>query len=101
VHYLVTAKIPVAAGNKMVKGDMQSLLNKVMGDVQPEQTFFSVQQGQRAIIFLVDVKDAGELPRIAEALWLSVEADVDLLPVVMADEFTKAGPTIAQVVSHY
>jgi hypothetical protein len=101
VHYLVTAKIPVTAGNKMVKGDMEALLNKVMGDVRPEQTFFSVQQGQRAVIFLVDVKEASELPRIAEALWLSVEADVEFLSVVMADEFAKAGPAIAQVVAHY
>ena len=93
--------MPVTAGNKLVKGDMQATFDKIMADLKPEQVFFSVDKGQRTIYFLVNLQNSGDMVRVAEPLWLALEADVECIPTMTSEEFAAAGPTIGKVVSRY
>jgi len=98
---MVKATIPIAAGNKLVKGNMEATFNKVMADVRPEQTYFGVENGQRTIYMVVELKDPADMTRVAEPLWLALEADVETVPVMTADEFAKAGPGMGAIISKY
>jgi hypothetical protein len=93
--------MPVAAGNKLVKGNMQAIFDKIMADVKPEQVFFSVEKGQRTIYFLVNLQNSGDMVRVAEPLWLALDADVECIPTMTAEEFGAAGPSLGQIVSKY
>jgi hypothetical protein len=101
VHFLIRATLPVDAGNKLIKGDMQATFDKVMGDVRPEQVFFCVEKGQRTIYMLVDLQSATDMVRIGEPLWLALGADVETIPAMTQDEFQAAGPTLGQVIAKY
>jgi hypothetical protein len=95
------ATIPVLAGNEMVKGNMEATLNKIMEDVRPKEAYFAIENGQRTIYFIVDVEKASDMPRLAEPLWLALEADVEVIPTMSASDFGEAAPGIARVVSRY
>jgi len=101
VHFIIRATIPNSAGNKLVKGDMQATFDKIMADVKPEHVFFSVDRGQRTVYMVVNLQNSADMVRVAEPLWLALEAEVECIPTMTAEEFGAAGASIAQVVSKY
>ena len=80
---------------------MQELIEQVLGDVRPEAVYFTVADGQRTVFMVADIEEASDLVRLCEPLWLAVEADVDLYPVMTAEDLEKAGPVIGQIASKY
>lgn len=102
MNFIVRATIPNTAGNQLVKGPaMGDILGKVMGDVRPQATYFTIDKGQRTIYFIVDVAEGYQWPRVVEALWLGLQADVDVIPAMSQAEFEKAMPIIQQTVARY
>ena len=101
MHFILKAAIPVDAGNRLIKGDMEATFNKILGDVRPEQVYFAVADGQRTIFMVVDVQDPTDFVRICEPLWLGLEADVDVYPTMTSEEFATIGPVMAGVVPKY
>jgi hypothetical protein len=99
--FIMRATIANGAGNKMVKGNMEATINKIMEDVRPKEAYFTVDKGQRTIYFIVDVEKASDMPKMLEPLWLALEADVDIIPAMSASDFAAAAPGIANAVSRY
>jgi hypothetical protein len=101
--FIVKATIPNEAGNEMVRSGpaMQALLDKIMSDIRPEAAYFSVADGQRTLFLIVNIDAGEEMVRIAEPLWLGVEADIDIYPAMSVSDFDKAGPIIGSVVPKY
>ena len=101
MHFIIRATIPNAAGNNLVKGNMQATFDKVMADVRPEQVYFSVDRGQRTVYLVVNLQNSADMVRVAEPLWLALGADVECIPTMTAEEFAGAGAAIAQLVAKY
>jgi hypothetical protein len=103
MHFLVKETIPNDAGNDMLRSGpkMQELIQKVLGDVKPESAYFSVADGQRTLFLIVELNEGHEMVRIGEPLWLGLQADVEVWPVMNVNEFDKAGPLIASIVPKY
>lgn len=101
--FIVKATIPNDAGNDMVRSGpgMKELIDKVMGDVRPESAYFAIADGQRTVFMIVNIDKPEEMVRIAEPLWLGVEADVDVYPAMSAEDFEKAGPILGGIVPNY
>jgi hypothetical protein len=72
-----------------------------MSDIRPEAAYFSVADGQRTLFLIVNIDAGEEMVRIAEPLWLGVEADIDIYPAMSVSDFDKAGPIIGSVVPKY
>ena len=76
-------------------------MQAVMGDLKPEAAYFTIDGGQRTAYFVVNMESATDLPRIAEPLWLSWNADVTVSPVFLPEEMEAAMPAIAEIVKKY
>jgi hypothetical protein len=63
--------------------------------------FFTDQQGRRTTNLLMDLKDASQIPAIAEPFFLAFNASVEIYPVMLADDLEKAGPAIGRAVERY
>jgi hypothetical protein len=100
---MVKATIPNDAGNEMIRSGpaMQELIEKVLGDVQPEAAYFSVADGQRTLFLVANIDKSEEMVRIAEPLWLGLEADVDVYPCMSVADFDKAGPILGEIAQNY
>src|ERR1051325_1365634 len=101
--FIIKATIPNDAGNEMVRSGpaMKALIDKVMGDIKPEAAYFSIADGQRTLFIVANIDAPEEMVRLAEPLWLGVEADVDIYPCMSVTDFDKAGPTLEGIVPKY
>jgi hypothetical protein len=83
--------IPVENGNAAIKdGSMGQVVGSALERLKPEAAYFTADGGKRTAYLVIDVADATDIPSIAEPFFVGLNAQVELLPVMNADEL-KAG----------
>ena len=60
-----------------------------MSRLKPEAAYFVAQDGLRSAMMFFDMKDASDIPAIVEPLFLGLNAEIELLPVMNADELKR------------
>ncbi len=86
----------------MVKDpNLQNRVDTVMGDIRPEATYFTIEDGQRTLYFIVNVDNPEDMPNIAEPLWLSWKADVTFLPAFTPEDMEKAMGVVGEMAKKY
>lgn len=102
MHFLAKISIPHEAGNKFIGGkDFNQKMDSLMANLKPESTYFGIANGKRTIFALINVDSSVDIPRLIEPFWLSMSADVDLIPTMTQQEFGKAMPGIKQSVEKF
>ena len=91
MRFIVRAKIPTEAGNKMVKDpkfiqNLEGYINKV----ESEASYFFEADGNRVFVFVVNMDSADMIPNIAEPLFQGMNANVEFHPVMSLDDLKKA-----------
>jgi hypothetical protein len=100
MRFLFKISFPVEAGNKAAK-DGYSAIPKILEQQKPEAAYFIAENGKRTGILVIDMKDASQLPAIAEPWFLALNASIEVTPAMVPDDLKKAGPTIAQAVKQF
>ena len=102
MRFLVKATLPVEAGNALVKDpNFQQRMDTVMGDVRPEAAYFTIDDGQRTVYFVVNVENIEDMPRVAEPLWLSWKANVTFLPAFVPEDMDRVTGIIEELAKKY
>ena len=97
MRFLVKVTIPVEAGNALVRDpNFSTRMDEILGEIKPEKAYFAVEGGQRTIYLIVKVAEASQTPAIAEPFWLSMQAHVELTPIMDQADMAKATPAIMQ-----
>ena len=91
MRILMRVAIPVDAGNEaIVNGKLMSVVQTFTEQHKPEAAYFYADDnGQRCCAMVLDMKDASEIPVIAEPLFAGLNARLQLLPVMNADDLKK------------
>ena len=96
MRFLVKVKVPTESGNQMIDDPaFGQKMDAILKDVGAEAAYFTTIDGQRGGYIVVNMKDASEMPAIAEPFFLWQNATVEFLPVMTAEDLAKAGPIIA------
>lgn len=83
--------VPVDKGNAMVNdGSMAEIIETLMKKLQPEAAYFLPDGGERSGMVFFDMKEASDIPGIAEILFQGADAAVEFVPVMNADDLKKA-----------
>jgi hypothetical protein len=83
---LLAARMDTEAGNQAVAdGTMHKLIEGVMEHLKPEAAYFTHDEGDRACLFVFDMKDASQMPSVAQPFFLA-GAKVSLQPVMNLDD---------------
>ncbi|HKN27058.1 MAG TPA: hypothetical protein VJY34_03915 [Roseiarcus sp.] len=69
-------------------GEMQKAIGAFSEKFKPEATYFTVYDGMRAAFFVFDMKDASQMPVVAEEFF-ALGADIHLTPVMTAGDLMK------------
>jgi exonuclease VII large subunit len=88
MRFVVRAKIPTEAGNKVVQ-DPENLLKNLedyMKKTKAEASYFFEADGERVATFTVDMQSADSIPDLIEPLFQGMHAKVELHPVMNFDE---------------
>jgi hypothetical protein len=90
MRMLLRVKVPVEAGNRAIKdGTLARVLRQVAERVQPEASYALAENGQRAAYMFFDMKDPSMIPEIAEPIFMSLNAELELIPVMNMEELQK------------
>ena len=102
MRFLVKASWPVEKANHMARhGMLGATARAIVEDLEPEAIYFTAEGGQRTALMIIDLKDASEMPRVAEPWFLAFNASVEFQPAMVPEDLEKAGPSIDQAVERY
>ena len=72
---LVNVICPVEPFNSMVKnGTAGEIMGRIIESTKPESIYFTDHDGNRGATLVVDIKNASDIPSIAEPWYLNFEA---------------------------
>ena len=87
MRMMMKARIPIESGNKVIQdGTIQKVVEETMTQLQPESAYFLAENGMRAVYMFFDLKDSTDIPSIVEPLFLGMNAEVEMIPVMNAEE---------------
>jgi len=79
----------IEAGNKAVQeGRAGSVMRSVVEKIKPEAAYFYIDGG-RSGMFIFDLADNSDIPAMLEPLFQSLNAKVELIPVMNQEELAK------------
>lgn len=103
MRMLLRVSIPVETGNAAIKaGTLSSTVERILADLKPEAAyFFADDSGQRSGSIVFDMKDASQIPAVAEPWFLAFNAKVSFRPVMNPEDLAKAVPGIGKAAKQY
>jgi hypothetical protein len=94
--------IPVEAGNRAAKaGTLGTTIQAILADLKPEAVYFTDDHGQRTALLFLDMHDASQIPAIAEPWFLAFNASLEIHPVMVPEDLSRAGSAIEVAVKKY
>ena len=66
------------------------IIESILQELDPEAAYFVPEDGERSGLVVFDMTDSSQIPQIAEPLFMSVNAAVEFLPVMNADDLRRA-----------
>jgi hypothetical protein len=91
LRVLIRAMIPTTAGNKMVKEpNFLKNLQDYVKKFNCEASYFLEVNGNRTMVFVLDLPSPDMIPAIAEPLFQNFEANVEIHPSMNLNDLEKA-----------
>ena len=92
MRFVMRVSIPPGKFNEDVRnGTAGSKIGEILEELKPEAVYFTADNGRRGGLFVVDLKDASEIPRYAEPWFLKYDAAVEFLPTMSPEDLERAG----------
>ena len=96
MRMMIRWTIPVEKGNETIKdGTLSRTMQSLSEQLNPEAAYFWPEAGERAGMMVFDMADTSQIPQIAEQLFMQLEAAVEFVPVMNADDLKKALAAVA------
>lgn len=92
MRMLMHVHIPNEPFNSYVKdGTASQRIQQAMDEIKPEAAYFSEQHGQRGGVLVVDLPDPSRVPALAEPLFLTLNARVEIRVAMTPEDLAKSG----------
>lgn len=99
VRTMIKITVPVEAGNAAIRdGRLQKLIGETLERLKPEAAYFLAERGVRTAMLVIDLKDSADLPTISEPFFMGVNAAVEAMPVMNAEDLKKGLSRMPQTV---
>jgi hypothetical protein len=102
MRVLMKVEFPVEAANAAIRaGSFSRTVQSILEDQKPEAAYFLASNGKRSGLLVIDMKDASQIPALAEPWLLAFNASIDIQPIMIPADLAKAGPAMEQAVKRY
>jgi hypothetical protein len=103
MRVMIKFALPVEASNDAIRsGKLQKVFHQLVEDLKPEAGYFYLQEeGKRGGFFVVDMQESSQIAEIAERFFLGLNAQVELVPVMAADDLLKGLSSAAGTIQRY
>ena len=92
MRFIIECWIPAEDGNRAIlNGTLPVKIKNYLDAVKPEAVYFTVKDGQRTMIAVVDIPSEDKIVATTEPLWLDWNAYVTCTPAMSLADLQKAG----------
>ncbi|MFJ6717791.1 MULTISPECIES: DUF3303 family protein [unclassified Streptomyces] len=90
MRVMLRAHMDTAATNESIKsGALPQAMRKLMETLKPESAYFGLSEGVRSCWIVFDMQDSSQLPAIGDDLFSQLGAEMEICPVMTAEDLTK------------
>ena len=90
MRMMMRIQVGTAVGTKAIQdGTLPRVIQSTIERFQPEAAYFTSIEGLRTGYFVLDIADPSQIPLIAEPLFMELEAKIDFIPVMNAEDLAK------------
>jgi len=87
---LLKVTIDAEPGNRgILEGALPKVIQSAIDKLKPEAAYFYSNNGKRCCMMVFDMKDSSEMPGITEPFFMALNAEVELCPVMNAEDLQK------------
>ena len=87
---LLKVTIDAEPGNRgILEGALPKVIQSAIDKLKPEAAYFYSDSGKRSCMMVFDMKDSSEIPGITEPFFIALNAEVELCPVMNAEDLQK------------
>jgi hypothetical protein len=87
MRVMLKVRMESESANAAIKsGALPRLIQSTIEELKPEAAYFLAEEGKRTGLFFFDLKDVSQIPVIAEPWFMAVNASVDIVPVMNAQD---------------
>ena len=91
MRMIVNVVIPEEPFNNLVrKGTAGETIQKIVAAIKPEAIYFTEQDGHRGAMMVVQMKDASDIPSIAEPFYLAFNAKCHFRVAMTPEDLAKS-----------
>jgi len=89
---IIECWIPAEDGNcSILDGTLPVKIKNYLDAVKPEAVYFTVKDGQRTMIAVVNIPSEDKMVAMTEPLWLDWNASVSITPAMSLADLQKSG----------
>ncbi|WP_327414157.1 hypothetical protein [Streptomyces sp. NBC_01233] len=90
MRVMLRAHFDTAATNEgITTGSLPQAVKRLMDTVKPEAAYFGLHEGVRSCWIVFDLQDSSHLPALVEDLFLQFNAELEVGPVMNAEDLAK------------
>ncbi|WP_344267419.1 hypothetical protein [Actinomadura napierensis] len=90
MRVMLRAQMDTQLGNEGIKsGSLPKAMQALIERLKPEAAYFTALDGNRTCTLVFDMQDSSQIPSIAEPLFQSLGAKIEIVPVMNLDDLQK------------
>ena len=90
MRVMLKITVPVEKGNETFKnGSLGKTIESLMNRFKPEAAYFTPKNGKRTGMMFFDLTEPSQIVEVVEPLFENLNAEVEILPVMNADDLRK------------
>ena len=102
MRMMLKVSIPVESGNAAIRnGSLGATITRILDELKPEAAYFAEDNGQRTGYIFFDMKDASQLPAIAEPWFLAFNASLTVRPAMNQQDLVASSGGMERAVKGY
>lgn len=78
-----------ATNHAIANGALEKTMDTLGGLIKPEAAYFTTSAGKRTGYMFFDLTDVSMIPQIAEPLFQTLNAEIELVPVMNREELAR------------
>ncbi len=82
---------PQKFNQAVLDGTAGDKIAEILEETKPEAAYFFPDSGRRAGLFVVDLADTSEIPKVAEPWLLNFDATIEFIPTMTPEDLREAG----------
>jgi len=87
MRMMLRIQIPVESGNEALKsGQLGAVVRAFVERAKPECIYFTLADGWRTVVAVIDMQSSSELPGIGEPFFRELDASIEATPCMNSEE---------------